>query len=85
MKTTYLLGAGASANALPVVKKMEGEINDLFKFIGTNVDNTNFNAFLSGREKEFIFPPSGLSVRWNKLKKHKEFIINELKKHQSIN
>ena len=42
MKTTYLLGAGASANAIPVVENIRDALNEILRH--TQILNTTSNT-----------------------------------------
>ncbi|MFZ1515850.1 MAG: hypothetical protein WAT21_10645 [Saprospiraceae bacterium] len=43
--TTYILGAGASANAIPPVNRMNIRIKELYELLKCSSRNNNFNEF----------------------------------------
>jgi hypothetical protein len=72
MNIVYLLGAGASANAIPIQNNIRVRINDLIYFL-LEFDKKNSNNINS--ENRIIL---------NKVKKELEWLLSETKNHQTI-
>lgn len=79
-KITYYLGAGASANAIPVVADMKSRMEDVVDFL------QSFNTPISSNAKNLYFPEfiENNKKALNQMIDELSWLINEAQDHQSV-
>lgn len=86
MSTTFYLGAGASANALPCVADLTKKIKNVFDFINENRPNGYpFSTFTKDFAGDTIrVDDTELMLNWNRLQEIEQRFLNQLGRTLSI-
>jgi len=87
MYTTYYLGAGASAKAIPCVTDLHDKINEVFHFI-LNPDTEGTIPFYhecydSSRNQQKIYGDD-IAADWQRIALIRDHFLNQLSQHLSI-